>query len=99
MVRRLLAQGRCCDAHELVRELKDARPNSDTPDLLLSEIFLSESNISEASACIMALLGRSPMNPAALKALVKLYESSGDIVKALDVRPRHLCECWDLLLI
>jgi predicted Zn-dependent protease len=86
LVRRLISSGRSADARELVHELKEARPHSDTPEVMLSEIYLSESNLSDASACIMALLGRNPKNTAALRALVKLYDASGDIVKALDVR-------------
>lgn len=86
MVRRLVAHKRYDDARELVMQLRDAREGSDTLELLLSEVYIAESRLSDATACVMALLGKNPENPATLQALVKLYRSSGDVAKALEVR-------------
>jgi predicted Zn-dependent protease len=88
MVRRLLANQRFDDARELVLQLRDTREGSDTLELLLSEIYIAESKISDATACVMALLGKNPDDPATLQALVKLYRTSGGVAKALEVRCR-----------
>ena len=85
MVRRLVANGRNDDARDLVSQLKDSREGSASLELLLSEIYIAESRLSDATACIMALLGKNPENPATLQSLVKLYRTSGDTVKALEV--------------
>lgn len=86
MVRRLVANGRHDDARDLVLQLRDTREGNDTLELLLSEIYIAESKHSDATACVLALLGKNPDHPATLQALVKLYRSSGDVVKALEVR-------------
>lgn len=86
MVRRLVASGRYDDARDLIHHLRDSREGSDALELLLSEIYIVESRLSDATASIMALLGKNPDNPATLQSLVRLYRMSGDTVKALEVR-------------
>jgi predicted Zn-dependent protease len=86
MVRRLLANQRFDDARDLVLQLTAMRGESDALELLLSEIYVAESNLGDATACVMALWGKRQGDPVVLQALVKLYRSTGDIAKTLEVR-------------
>jgi hypothetical protein len=85
VVRTLLANQRFEDARDLVLQLTGSRETSGSLDLLMSEIYIAESKLYDATACVLPLLGKTPDNPTSLQALVKLYRASGDSAKALEV--------------
>ena len=86
-IRRLIASGRAKDAADMI-EVVHERLDGATVELLRGEICLAQSQMSEASACFMALLGSDPENQRALRAIAEIHRRNDDLESCFAVRLR-----------